>query len=92
MAWLAATTWPFSMEAHVIKRELSFNHSALCIHCMQTQFMGDHPWLGGTTYGAVDNAGGPSTAAIVGPGGPTMATKYAIDGPGGPILGGPQVA
>ena len=34
---------------------------------------GDHPWLGGTTYGAVDS-----------PGGPTMATKFAVDGPGGP--------
>ena len=30
--------------------------------------------------------------AIVSPGGPTMATKFAIDGPGGPILGGPSVA
>ena len=26
---------------------------------------GDHPWLGGTTYGAVDGPGGPSMAAIV---------------------------
>ena len=50
---------------------------------------GDHPWLGGTTYGAVDSPGGPSTAAIVGPGGgATMATKYAIDGPGRSIFGG----
>ena len=44
---------------------------------------------GETTYGTVDSPRGPSMAAIVGPGGPTMATKYAIDGPGGPILGGP---
>ena len=51
---------------------------------MQAQFMGDHPWLGGTTYGAIDSPGGPSTAVIVGPGGTTMATKYVIDGPGGP--------
>ena len=65
----------------MVKRELSFNHSALCIHCMQAQFMGDHPWLGGTTYGAVDS-----------PGGPTMSTKFAVDGPGGPILGGPSMA
>ena len=96
MAWLAATTWPFSVKVHVVKRELSFNHSALCIHCMQAQFMGDHPcahpWLGGTTYDAVDSPGGPSMAAIVNPGGPTMATKFAVDGPGGPILGGPPVA
>ena len=75
MAWLAATTWPFGVEVHVVKRELSFNHSALCIHCMQAQFMG-----------------GPSMAAIVSPGGPTMATKFAVDGPGEPILGGPPVA
>ena len=27
-------------------------------------------------------------AAIVSPGGPTMATKFAVDGPGGPIFGG----
>ena len=31
-------------------------------------------------------------AAIVSPGGPTMATKFAVDGPGGPILGEPPVA
>ena len=75
--------------------ESCFNHSALCIHCMQAQFklcMGDHPWLWGTTYGAVDSPGGPSMAAIVSPGGPTMATKFAVDGPGVPILGGPPMA
>ena len=27
-------------------------------------------------------------AAIVGPGGPSMATKSAIDGPGGPVVAG----
>ena len=59
---------------------------------VHTQFMGDHPWLGGTTYGAVDSPGGLSMAAIVSLGGPTMATKFAVDGPGGPILGGPSVA
>ena len=31
---------------------------------------------------------GPSMAAIVGPGGPSMATKSAIDGPGGPVVAG----
>ena len=46
------------------------------------QFMGDHPWLGGTTYGAVDSPGGPSMATIVSLGGPTMVTKFAVDGPG----------
>ena len=34
-------------------------------------------------------SGGLSVAAILGPGGPSMATKISIDGPGGPILGGP---
>ena len=29
-----------------------------------------------------------SMAAIVGPGGPSMATKFAIDGPGGPVVVG----
>ena len=48
--------------------------------------MGDHPWLGGTTYDTVDSPGGLSMAAIVSLGGPTMATKFAVDGPGGPIL------
>ena len=57
-----------------------------------TIYGGDHPWLGGTTYGAVDSPGGPSMVAIVSPGGPTMATKFAVDGPEGPILGGPPVA
>ena len=37
-------------------------------------------------------SGGLSVAAILGPGGPSMATKISIDGPGGPILGGPSVA
>ena len=31
-------------------------------------------------------------AAIVSLGGPTMATKFAVDGPGGQILGKPSVA
>ena len=39
--------------------------------------MGDHLWQSG-----------PSMAAIVGPGGPSMATKFAIDGPGGPVVAG----
>ena len=37
-AWLAAT--PFGVKVHMVKRELSFNHSALCIQCMQAQFIG----------------------------------------------------
>ena len=31
-------------------------------------------------------------AAIDGPAGPLMATKFAIDGPAGPFVGGPSVA
>ena len=31
-------------------------------------------------------SGGPSVAAILGPGGPSMATKIAIDGLGGPLV------
>ena len=31
---------------------------------------------------------GPSMAAMVGPVGPTMATKFAVDGPGGPVMAG----
>ena len=49
--------------------------------------MGDHPWLGETTYGAVDSPGGLSMAAIVSLGGQTMATKFAVDGPGDQFWG-----
>ena len=34
----------------------------------------------------------PSMAAIDGPAGPSMATKFVVDGPAGPVLGGPLVA
>ena len=37
-------------------------------------------------------SGGPSMAAVLGPGGPSIAILFATDGPGGPILGGPSVA
>ena len=50
--------------------------------------VGDHPWLGGTTYGAVDSPAGPSMAAIDSPAGPSMATKFAVDGLAGPVVGG----
>ena len=60
-------------------------------HCTHNLW-GDHPWLGGTIYGAIDSPGGPSMAAIVSPGGLPVATKFAVDGPAGPILGGPSVA
>ena len=53
---------------------------------------GDHPWLGGTTYGAVDGLAGPSMAAMDDPAGPSMATKFAVDGPAIPVVGGPSVA
>ena len=64
----------------------------LCIQCMHTQFMGGLSVAGETTDGAVDRPGGPSMAAIVSLGGPTMATKFAVDRPGGPIMGRPSVA
>ena len=57
-----------------------------------------HTIYGGTIRGWGDNlwrrrlSGGPSMEAIVSLGGPTMATKFALDSPGGPILGGPSVA
>ena len=54
-----------------------------------SNLVGDHPWLGGTTYGAVDSPAGPSMAAIDSPAG---STKFTIDGPAGPVVGGPLVA
>ena len=54
--------------------------------------VGDHPWQGGTTYGAVVSPAGPSMAAIDGPVGPFMATKFAVGGPAGSFVGGPSVA
>ena len=66
-------------------------NNATCIysvtHHSKHNLWGDHPWLGGITYGAVDSPGGPSMAAIVSPGGPTMATKFAVDGPGDQFWG-----
>ena len=41
------------------------------------KIVGDHLWQSG-----------PSVAAILGPGGPSMATKFAKDGPGGPLVAG----
>ena len=52
-----------------------------------SNLVGDHPWLGGTTYGAVDSLAGPSMAAIDSPAGPSMAAKFAVDGPAGPVVG-----
>ena len=46
-----------------------------------SNLMGDHPWLGVATYGAVDSLAGPS-----------MATKFALDSPAEPVVGGPLVA
>ena len=46
----------------------------------------------GTTYGTVVSPAGPSMAAIDGPAGPFMATKFAVDGPARPFVGGPSVA
>ena len=30
-------------------------------------------------------------AAILGPGGPSMTTQFAVDGPGGPVVAGDQL-
>ena len=40
------------------------------------------------TWGDHLQQGGPSVAAILGPGGPSMATKIATNGPGGPVVAG----
>ena len=53
-----------------------------------SNLVGDHPWLGGTTYGAVDSPARPSMAAIDSPAGPPMATKFSGDGLAGPVVGG----
>ena len=62
-----------------------------CMHGTSSyrNLWGDHPWLGGTTYGAVDGPARPSMAAMAGP---SMATKFAIDGLAGQVVGGPSVA
>ena len=39
-------------------------------------------------YGGTLEQSGPSMAVIVGPGRPSMATKFVIDGPGGPVVAG----
>ena len=83
------SSWIFDTKRSV---ELSSDtYNGLFIHCTYNLW-GDHPWLGGTIYGAIDSPGGPSMAAIVSPGGLPVATKFAVDGPAGPILGGPSVA
>ena len=43
------------------------------------QLVGDHPWLGKTTYGAIDSLARPS-----------MAAKFAVDGPAGTVVGDHQ--
>jgi len=57
-----------------------------------SNLVGDHPWLGGTTYGAVDRPTGPSMAAIDSSAGPSTAKKFSIDYLAGPVVGGPSVA
>ena len=52
-----------------------------------SNLVGNHPWLGGTTYGVVDSPAGPSMAATDSPAGPSMATKFAVDDPAGPVVG-----
>ena len=53
-----------------------------------SNLVGEHPWLGGTTYSTVDSLAGPSMAAIDSPAGPSMAAKFTVDGPAGPVVGG----
>ena len=62
---------------------LDYCNWALKVHgtSSDSNLVGDHPWLGGTTYGAVNI-----------PAGPSMATIFAVDGPAGLIVGGPSVA
>ena len=43
-------------------------------------------------YRTIRGKGGPPMAAMDGPAGPLMATKFAIDGPAGPFVRGPSVA
>ena len=44
-------------------------------------------YTGGNTY----SKGGSSVAAIIGPGGPSMATKIAVDSPEGPLAAEDQL-
>jgi len=63
------------------------------IHGIRECFpLGDHLWQGGTTYGTVDGPGGPSVAAVLGPGDHPRQRKLTVDGPGGLTLGGPSMA
>ena len=64
----------------------------VCGTSSDSNLVGDHPWLRGTTYGAVNSPAGPSMAAIDNPAGPSMATKFTADGQAGPVVGGPLLA
>ena len=60
----------------------------VCGTSSDSNLLGDHPCLGGTTYGTVDSPAGPSMAAIDSPAGPSTAIKFAVDGLAGPHCGG----
>ena len=64
----------------------------VCETSSDSNLVGDHPWLWGTTYGTVNSLAGQSMAAINSPGRPSTATKFAADGLAGPVEGGPSVA
>ena len=44
------------IHVHQSVQKLSFKICIKCA-CIHTEFMGDHPWLGKTTYGVVDGLG-----------------------------------
>jgi len=75
-------------------RELRSYKYIASIHgtCTRVFSWGDHLWQGGTTYSVVDGPGGPSVAAVLGPGDHPRQQKFAVDGPEGLILGGPSMA
>ena len=60
----------------------------VCGTSSDCNLVGDHPWLGRTTYGTVDSPAGLSMAAIDSPARPSTATKFAVDGSAGPAVGG----
>ena len=53
-----------------------------------SNLVGDHPWLGGISYGTVDSPARPSMATIDSPARPSIAAKFAVDGPARQVMGG----
>ena len=69
---------------------LDYCNWALKVHGMSSDsnLVGDHPWLGGTSYGTVDSPAGPSMATIDSPARPSIVAKFAVDCPAGQVMGG----